>query len=397
MKKAFTALLAATVILSFCACKKSDGGITGDLREDIENVQEKDGGSQGAKNSDGENNAQTPDDTQDGKQAAQSDSQDTVLRFIQSYDAVIFDGEDTTKDTLDAFLTALKTADGDTLSELCGGKPELYSFLDGAEIGNTNAVRFTFSDDTANKEETENGKIAMCRYASFYALSMDTAKALGNDTLKQGNGIYLVRIEPENGIGAPITLFCEKDAVSYDDFFMPQQSDNFEKFIDEFSASYCKDQLTEGKNDPSALDLSNDVHFITHIMASFTNEYPPYSFDEINSFISKVFSGNPGLKSGDIYTWALTENNEPSDNPSSTDKILGCSYAHGATTFAHRITDVQKDGASTVYTVEYYGDYAGLIGGDVYKYYFDEDGGMPVLSGIQLVKDSGIETAVTAF
>ena len=132
----------------------------------------------------------------------------------------------------------------------------------------------------------------MCRYASFYALSMDITKTDDNGALKQGNGIYLVKIEPENGIGAPITLFCGKDAVSYDDFFTPQQPDNYEKFIDEFSASYCKDQLTVGKNDPSALDLSNDVHFITHIMASFTNEYPPYSFDEVNGFISKVFSGD---------------------------------------------------------------------------------------------------------
>ena len=391
MKKLFTVLLAAILILSFCACKKSDGGITGDLRGDISDTEVKDNDSQNQ-----DENVNTPDREQDGK-TDNADSQDTVLGFIHSYDAVIFDGEDATKDTSNAFIKALKEADADKLSELCGGNPELYSFLAETEIGETNAVRFTFTDDKADEEETKNNRIPMCKYASFYALSLDITKVPENGTLKQGNGIYLLKIEPENGIGCPITLFCSSDKVSYDDFFMLQQPDNYDKFIREFSASYCKDQLTVGKNDPSALDLSKDVHFITHIMAYFTNEYPPYSFDEVNGFISKVFSGNPGLKNGDIYTWALTAGDDLPDQPGSTDKILGCSYAHGATTFTHKITDIRKDGTSAVYTVEYYGDYAGLIGGDIYEYYFDEQDGIPVLSGIALVKDSGIETAAVSF
>ena len=38
-----------------------------------------------------------------------------------------------------------------------------------------------------------------------------------------------------------------------------------------------------------------------------------------------------------------------------------------------------------------------LIVGDIYEYYFDEQDGILVLSGIALVKDSGIETAAISF
>lgn len=184
MKKLFTVLLAAIFIFSFCSCKKSDGGITGDLREDISDAE--------VKNNDVQNqdeSVNTPNEEQK-KETENTDEQNTVLGFIQSYDAVIFDGEDATKATADAFIKALKEADADTLSELCGGKPELYSFLKDTEIGETNAVRFTFADDKTDEEETKNNRIPMCKYASFYALSLDITKVPENGSLKQGNGIY---------------------------------------------------------------------------------------------------------------------------------------------------------------------------------------------------------------
>jgi hypothetical protein len=130
-------------------------------------------------------------------------------------------------------------------------------------------------------------------------------------------------------------------------------------------------------------------------------DYPPYSLNEINDFLAKVFDNNAGIDESCIPMWStshqMSQNIDLSDPATYSDydrKMLGCGYFHGGASLQSSILSDEKNGTERTVTVEYYADFAHFVPSRRCIYYFDESGEYPCLLGIEVVYDSARQTAL---
>lgn len=411
MKKSLIALVLTALLICLCACQRTGHDITGDIIEDFED-----------QNGKIENDGEAPDSTQsapDGELdfSGENDKEnrgiqenntfsDTpdALSFIQGLGAEVFDGDDEFYGICNDFLEALKSGNAEKLSILCATDSEVFTFCKDLKISDCFATRFTFNSEAIEKIHSQD-KICAGEYgeSGLYAVTLtvdDTGSNAKNTDFSKGTSIWLLKVSPYSGEGNVIGAFVpSQKAESF--LFISTSDSKPQKFINEFSQTYAFEKLTLGKNDPSSFDLTKEVHAITHMLAYFTEEYPPYSLNRINAFIDSAFPENPGISVSDITLWSSAyeeilgiDYNDDSIFNDPEKKILGCSYGHGATELKHSVTDITKDGKdSMVYTVEYYADNAYICKAQTMKYYFDLSGDFPALTGIVLSEKYPFEIA----
>ena len=169
--------------------------------------------------------------------------------------------------------------------------------------------------------------------------------------------------------------------------------DYLKTFVSEFVSLY--DGITDGRNDPSDFDFMNGrgVHLITHLMArsKVYREYPPYTLEEVNSFIMQSFENNNGIEFDDDRDYDIWINGQNFED----DRMYGCSYGHGGTTAKHRIMSVQNEGNSVTVNVTVYADYSNFAKAKDMVLYFEKlDNGLLKLCGVEQLNNTGRSPAI---
>ena len=371
MKKILT-IAAMILCLCFVSCIKKGEEITGDKFEDIENITQKDDAA--------------------GNLPVQENEKDDILpktdalSEIQKISGTLKFEESLNDDIANEFVLAIKNKDTKALSQFCGGESEYFDFLNDTQIIEYVILPFEIPKENIN---TEFGYYV--DYASHYVVNLKYISDTNNDLFPKGQGekLFYLQIDEYNPFGNAVCAFVPfEDAV--ENVYSKEIDDKALSFCDMFLQSLTLETLKEGRNDAVGFDLTNEVHFITHLVVDFTDKLPPYSLNEINEFVSKTFDENKGITKENIALWASAREYElsldMSDDSIYSDldkKILGCSYAHGGNTVMYDVTDDKKDGNDREITIVCYSDFAKITKSKKLTFYFDKSGEYPKLLGVE--------------
>lgn len=368
MKNIFLISLMILCVL-FASCTKKGEEITGDKLEDIENITQKDK----------EDTTNLP---------LQSDENDDILpktdalSEIQKISGTLRFVESENDEIVNNFVLALKNKDTKALSEFCGGESEYFDFINDANILEYVILPF----EIAEKDRDQN-KGDYISYASHYAVNLKYESKTDNLLFDKGAGEKLFYLQA--GLYNPICAFVPFEEV-LDSIYVKQENDETLIFCDMFLSSITCAKLENGKNDACGFDLTNDVHFVTHLMASLTQELPPYSFNQVNTFLAETFDGNKGISVQNIPDWASTrayeldiDFSDESVYSNFDKKMLGCSYAHGGNVVMYRVISDQTNSDDREITILCYSDFAKITKSKKLTFYFDESGEYPKLLGVE--------------
>jgi len=381
MKKIVAAILAAALFTTLYSCQKIDKDVTGEVQTDVGNE---------SKNDQNEN---TP--SQTDKETGTAPEAKNALTLIQEIGANVTETDPETKTTAQDFLSALMVCDGAKLSEFAGGTPEQYESLKGVKIAGFTLQSFDFSDEFKNKLNSEGRYIG---YGDMYIATMDVTES-NNDKFTVGTNNLLLAISNDNASGYPVCCFRQFEKAK-DSYIIMNDQDKYDIFIDQFSSLGAM-ALPAGRSEAAGLDLSESAHLITHLCNIFTEQQPPYSMNEVNSFISRAFDGNKGIGTSAAELWTSyyrnTHSDETFDFSSYVDmdkKMFGCSLGHGGKTMVYNISEKTSDTSGKTIVCDYYADFAELTRTKTLTYHFDnEKAGFPCLYGIDTQIFSDYETA----
>ncbi len=287
------------------------------------------------------------------------------------------------------FALAVMSKDTEAIASYTLGEAEYYDFLKDVDIDGFEVDGFEFSSERCSAL-AENGiyngyndKFIVTFFVGESSSELFPENEVCSYYIECGaDPEFDVKITHFIPIDQAILLYSDKDDMTKESVL----------FIDEFLPFY-EERLYDGRNYPSEFDLINDVHLITHLMAR-SGRYkntPPYSLDEINSFISESFDGNEGISldnQRDIERWLHNIYNTPEDEENG--RFYGCSYAHGGSEVEYIITDIEKDGNFTNYYVNLYCDYSKLAISKTIVLTFEEKQGNPVkLLSANVIENTG--------
>ncbi len=399
MKKTlFTVVILSVCILTLSSCiARIDKEITGDIITDIEKIDVIE------KAPDEDIHTPTNDKQDEEEIEPVKENEVDALGFIQSLGASVRNEENDADEIALSFLQALRDKDTTMLSKLVYATAGAMDFVKYMTVSEYVLVPFEFSQEIID-ERTKDGSFYYDSECFHYAVTLNVS-AIPEDVFipfENGENLWYLQVNPYSFIGNPVMAFVKRDRAE-NSIFYRAQTDAVQQIIEEISVSSIFSQLEEGKNNACDFDFKSDrcLHPVTHMMAYITGEYPPYSLNEINDFLAKAFDYNKGIDASCIVSWSgtyeMSENIDYSDTSVFTDfdkKILGCAYAHGGTSLESRVLKDEKNGTERTVTVEYYSDFANFSVARRCIFYFDESGEYPCLLGIELVYDSGNESAI---
>lgn len=388
-RKLLTILTVVCLIL-FCACtKEKENAITGDVKQDIEKdtvtLPETSGDEQLPE-------VDIPEVDVENEEPAPSETEPkTVGDYISEFGAYSSSGGEYTEDA-DIFAEAIKSANKVIVAEYTGGFDEYYSFLDHIKINSYSIYPFDFSQEQVDKV-LENSELYYNHY-DYYLVDFDVAVGDG-EHFKEGSNLYMMAFGQDPIAGGPLSEFVPAEKA-LDFIFQSMKKDlgyNY-YFIREFLALY-RGELFEGKNYPESFDFTDSVHLITHLMTrcSKYREYPPYSMDEINEFISLSFDANQGLnltEARDFENWMTGASYAVTDEDRENDRLYGCSWGHGGTTAEHSFDSIEYDGENTKYSLTLYADYAHFAKSKTITVTLEEkEGTLPKMTLLTVESDTG--------
>lgn len=364
MTKKFAALIFALVLLLTACTKVPEKTVTGDVKEKTSMPEVV---SEDVVSDDKEDipnvlvpEAKNPVEEQEYQEDPKLVTPDHLILEIGG---IITDGGEYRDEAWD-FAEALKTANKMIVAEFTGGFPEYYSFLESIRIDEYEIVPFRISDEKISEVLSDTNI-----YFNEYDLYLANFKVSVGDGeyFSHGDNTYLLAFGQEPMAGGILAEFVPFERA-LDCLFVNWQKDSeYENFfIKEFLSLY-RGELYEGKNYPEAFDFKNCVHLVTHLMArsGIYREYPPYSMEEINDFLTSSFDGNAGLSlidERDFENWMAGAVYSVTDEDRESERLYGCSLAHGGTTAEHTIDKVEYDGdnVKSVY-ISLYADYSHFI------------------------------------
>ncbi len=377
------ALAVCLVLLSACTVKKDDG-ITGDVKDknDASLVDTKD---------DDTPDEKTTDDVDDKSETSEDDKKDEAIsieQLVAELGCVMSDGGEY-KEQAVMLCQAVVDKDAGAFAEFTMGKREYYDFLNKAEISSYTLYPFEYTDEKLS--EMNENHLYPVAYDN-YLVEFDVGESECEE-FKVGKNLYYFGLELNPISGNLISAFVPYDKAE-ESMTETYDTDFAAYFIDEFSAFYLK-KLYDGRNYPDSFDFSESSHLITHLMArSGVYGEPPYTFNEVNEFITETFDGNEGLSLSEISanSWTSAGIVYPSDDP---ERIYGCSWGHGGTSAEHEVTGIEEDGNRSIYTVQFYADYSKLAKALCVDFYFDKlENGLVKLTMVQIYENTGREIAL---
>ena len=378
-------LVLCCVVLVSCS-KVEDDTITGDVKEngDVVSADEK---------SDDEADEKTlPGSDAKQETVQEAKKEQSIEELAQKLGFVSSDGGMYMQEAV-RLCEAVKSGDADTFSEFTMGDRDYYDFLGKAEISSYTIYPFEFTEEKL--QEMNEAYLYPAAYHYYFA-EFDV-KSSECDEFKVGKNVYCFGLEMNPVSGNLLSFFVPEDraenciTISYDEDYPVY-------FIEEFSALYpIQSILYDGRNYADSFDFSNHPHLITHLMArSSVYGDPPYTFDEVNEFITSCFDGNEGLDpvSHGYTSWTSAGNVYPNADEK---RIYGCSWAHGGTSVVCDIVNVEKDGTSVVYTTQIYADFSKVAKAYTLVFHFeDTEGELPCLTMVEKREDTGRDAALSS-
>lgn len=389
MKKKFLYLLVFVCVLFLSSCRVVvDDYVTGDVKEQGE-IQSPDVVESPEKEA--ESGAEVTETVEEKRPDASDDvpNNESFESLLKSFSAVVSDGGEYKADAV-RFCEAVVSKDAETFAEFTGGKAEYYDFLSTVEIASYNLIPFEVSPVTLEGHIYHGDyPVASDNYlVEFDVISSDCEEfAVGKCT-------YYAGFEMNPLSGNVLSVFVpaeEADKNMYSWCVVPFT----ETFAKEFASLYpIQSPLYEGRNYADSFDFSKHSHLITHLMAKDAEyEYPPYTFEEVNSFITERFDGNKGITydeiNSDIWTPSLYYDNYEDG------RIYGCSYAHGGTSVVSGFPKIVVDGSRTTLTLDVYADFSKVAKAYTFVFHFDKtEDGYDCLTMVELRNNTGRETAI---
>ncbi len=385
MKKVF---LISVLIFSLCfmSCTKTGQEITGDKIQDIENITQNDENVQKLPEQNNENDDILP--------------KTDALSEIQKISGTLKFSETQNDETANSFVLAIKDKDINALSQFCGGESRYFDFLSDTQIIEYVILPFEIQKENINVELGY-----YIDWASHYAVNLKYSSNTNNDLFDKGQGekLFYLQIGEYSGFGYPVGAFVPFEKAQ-ENMYSKDKLDMTLRFVDMFSESYAFRSLQEGRNDAEGFDFSEDVHFVTHLMADFTENYPPYSLNQINGFLGKTFEQNKGISTKDIPLWAQAREYELSLNlkdeflySNFDEQILGCSYGHGGLSVMYDVLEDEANDGSREVSVVYYSDFAKITKVKKVTFHFDESGEYPLLLGVEVENFNSNKIASMSF
>lgn len=336
------------------------------------------------------------DNTENEAPDSTQDKETSFDKLLKSMGVVINEEKEIDGIAID-FAESLKNADTNAVSTYVGGKSEYYEFLKNTEITDIEIIPIEINqpDDAPFFGWYDRCDKYLC---TIYSDGK-------SDAFKDTQSRYFLLTEEYSATGNPVVRFIpfEKIESLYNGVRLPQKHRLLvEDFIDEFSSV-----LTLGKNGADTFDFNNvhGFHFIPHLMhtyGAYSNDYEPYSMTEINEFIGNVFDGNKGvqLKTWQDYDlWVSVSLEDGYPSVTYDDKVYGCFYGHGANSVYSEIESFEMSDDGFEVVVNTYADYAYFTKARSMVFHFGkvDEGEYPVLFGIDVISDSGLEEASISF
>ena len=313
----------------------------------------------------------------------------TPEELIKKLDAAVSDGGEYKEDVI-RLCNAIVLKDAETFAQFTGGKAEYYDFLSKVEIASYKITPFEVSPEVI-ESHIYHGDYPMA--SDNYLVEFDVISS-DCEEFTVGKCIYYAGFEMNPISGNILSVFVPAQKA-YENMYnwcvVPLEED----FAKEFAALYpIQSPLYDGRNYPDSFDFSIHPHLITHLMAN-DNEYgePPYTFEEVNRYITEHFDGNKGLTlaemSSDDWTPSLY------DDDYEEGRIYGCSYAHGGTSVVSDFPEIVKDGSRTTLSLDIFADYSMVAKAYTLVFHFKEtEGGCDCLTMIELHGNTGREPAI---
>ena len=395
MKKTFCIfVLVVVLVFAFSSCVAVvDKEIKGDIVTDIDKIDTVD---------------KTEDDVQIQEDLTEEKEQEPkrnveAHRLNQSLGASDNNDEDENGGLALAFVQALVKKDTDALASLVMANEGGVDFIKYMNVSEFVIVPFEFPQELID-EKTKDGNCYYEQDSLNYAVTLKI-EGIPEDVytpFENGESLWYMKVTPYPFTGNNVLAFVKAEEAE-ENIFPPIPEDNVHCIIDEISVSDVFEKLEEGKNDACNFDFKPNtcIHPVTHMMAYMRGDYPPYSLNEINDFLAKVFDNNAGIDASCIPMWStshqMSQNIDLSDPAIYSDfdrKMLGCGYFHGGASLQFDIAEDEKNGTERTVTVKYYSDFAHFGVSKICVYHFDESGEYPCLLGIELLYDSGVQPAL---
>jgi len=393
MKKFLVILLAVCVLLTVSACKVADDKtVTGDVKDSTDAVE-----LDGAQKEDAETDKtddESTDELKDKTEAVDEPDANSIEEIMAKLCVIKGEGGEFEADAY-SFADAIKNANKETIAEYTAGNRDYYAFLDSIEIASYTIYPVTVSQDVI-AEMDKTGKYF--RGDDMYLIDFDVTVGDG-EYFKEGSNIYYIALGFDAVAGGLVRAFVPAETAQEHIYYdSVKGSDSTIVILREFLALYPNEiygtRLYEGKNYPEDFDFSPHVHLVTHLMArngAFGAE-PPYTLDEINTFLSTLFNGNEGITVDGDWTvgirYGVTEEDEAEG------RIYGCSWGHGGTSVEHSVLGVQNDGGRKVYTVQVYADYSHFAKSRLIEITFENaENDIPNMILVNVLEDTGNNAA----
>lgn len=380
----------ALCFLVFCSCstKRQDDA---DLKNDNAEIQTQTGD---------ETVPEIPEEKQpdeEQKTHAETDEPD-VEKIMETLGMTAGNGGEFVSDA-DVFSKCLQMKRLETVAHFTGGNPEYYDFLNNVEIESYKIYPVEFPSEVAEQKAQQGIYLAG---EDMYLVEYDVTKGDG-EYFSDGKNIYLMIFGYDPAAPGSLRAFVPCEQANKHLFFDVNEYSEFENyFIKEFSSLYGG-MLSDGKNYPDSFDFNESVHLITHLMARSGkyNEMPPYTLDEIDSFIKECFDGNKGLtftEYRDYKRWISMYPLPEADIFGEDARFFGCAYAHGGTTVENSIISEEwKNKYTKTVTIQLYADYSKFAKAKQLEYTFEiTENELPKLVLVMQNNNTGHEAAVVS-
>ncbi len=393
MKKLLCILLAVCVLI-LVSCKVADDKvITGDVKDSAGAVE-----LDGTQNEKADEEDVKQEELQDKTEIADESFANTIEEEMAKLCVISGEGGEL-EEYAYSFADAVATADKERIAEYTQGKPEYYSFLDDVVINGYDIYPVYVTDEVMAAKDNE-GKFF--KGSDMYLVDFDVKTGDG-EYFKEGSNIYYLGLGYDAVAGGPVNAFVPVNQAEEHIYYNSgESSDGALVIMREFLSFYPNEiygtRLYDGKNYPEDFDFTPHVHLVTHLMAR-NGTYgadPPYTLDEINSFLSALFNGNEGITI-DGESWTLGIRYGVTDEDIAEGRIYGCSWGHGGTTVEHSVLDMQNDGGRKVYTVQLYADYAHFAKSKLVEITFENaENDIPNMILVNVIEDTGAASAVVS-